>query len=191
MRLRFKTNFRENLAFQQSYHREWEKQASPAWFRTLSGLVLFVGIITIGYAFFPVADRLIAFYFGALAFAWLWHLGHSYVYRCFASRYLRESDDSELCFVEIADGRYESENRGIRTSFPLSALSALYERDGFVYLHFGRLGAGRLPFSAFESAEQRAAFITLANSEAQKPNKSPEPTPTAVTSPAAQEPRQP
>jgi hypothetical protein len=164
MRINFHSPISDNIAFQHAFHREFAAKAVPKWFQLLSALILFVGLGAITYELFPQPDRIIALYLFIGLFCWLLYKGYDFCYRLFASRYLTDSIDADVCVAEVSDGRYSTENRGIRMSFPLSALTLCYERDNYVYLYFGRLGAARIPYKAFESGEHRAAFLDLVRS---------------------------
>lgn len=170
MKLRFNSKINDNAEFERAYQSEIEKKVMPRWFRVLAGLALLGGIGAIGHAIFDDSGRLIGLYLSVALFVWLWSVGYSRCYLRFYARYFQDSEGRAECVVELADGRFTTETRGIRTSFPLAALSMAYERDDVVYLYFGKLGAGRIPFAAFDSDDQRRAFMELVNSKKEVPN---------------------
>jgi YcxB-like protein len=175
MQIRFPFEVGDNADFAKTYQSEFEKKVMPRWFRILSGFVLLFGIGAIGYEMFADPVKLVVLYLLLAGFIWIWYIAHSRCYQGFYARYFRESKGAGLCVVEVADGQFTMENYSVRTSYPLASLSKAYERDNFVYLYFGRLGAGRIPFSAFESEDQRGAFMSLVSSQKEMPNHLTEP----------------
>ena len=180
MQLRFPFEVRDNAEFAKAYQSEFEKKVMPRWFRILSGIILLLGLLSIGYETFSEPGKLVVLYLLLAGFIWIWNIVYSHCYQRFYAAYFRESEGTAGCMIEVADGWFTMESYKVRTSYPLASLSKAYERDDFVYLYFGRLGAGRIPFSAFESEVQRSAFLSLVRSHNEMPNHSTEPTPGAV-----------
>lgn len=83
------------------------------------------------------------------------------MHRKMAARYIASLSDSDKWTSEVVDQRFVTENRGLIYSFPLSELSRIYERDEFLYLDFSSLGRARIPFSAFQTSDERFQFTRL------------------------------
>ena len=81
---------------------------------------------------------------------------------------------------EIDGESFSTENRGLRYTFPLSALSRVYEERDYVYLDFTALGRARLPFSAFGSVSDRLQFARTLQ-EKTSPNQPPSRMPVSGT----------
>jgi hypothetical protein len=175
MRLTYRIPAQDSISFQTEFIRDLGKKIMPAWIRESLGLVFLGANFAVALWLSAAVDRAIALTCLVWLIHWSWQKGFAFVHRKMAARYISTLSGSDTWTSEVVDHRFVTENRGLIYSFPLSELSHIYEKDEYLYLDFSSLGRARIPFSAFQSSDERFQFSRMLDSK--KPIQSSQPTP--------------
>ena len=173
MRYTYKISPEDNVSFQTEYAGNLRRQIVPRWIREVLALMFIGANFFVIVWFVDTAGLALALTFLVWLIHWSWQKGFFFVYRKMATRYFASLPDSESWTCEVTDNQLVTGNRGFFYIFPLLKISHIYEKQGFLYIEFSTLGLVRMPFSAFQSDNERCEFIRMLESKkltAQQPS---------------------
>jgi len=156
MRFKYTLTVKQGHEFQNAFALETRAKVLPGWYRELAGLFVPLVIACICWMLARSFDQ--GFYIVSISVLaiWVWQKAIAYTSGLFWRRFYRSTNRGLQWETYFDENRMVNLGDGVEINFQLSKLTRVYELESFLWFEFGDIGRARIPFSAFESDQQRA-----------------------------------
>lgn len=168
MRLTYRSPRFEDSRVGTDYLADISRKVMPRWIFETVSLLRPVAYFGVAYVFLRSVILASALAVAVWFLEWVWLVGFIRFHRYMERRYLASLGDAQLREIEVTDEYVVTTFRGAKMSFPLRALSRVFEENSKLCLQFSTPALVAVPFEAFATPSARCRFAEAIEALARK-----------------------